>query len=205
VLTAVKRASVGPQLRLVSVRGDWLVGILASEGAAEARAAVAAVADAARSAVPGLQFTAGVSSAYADALRFHDAHREAIAALTGAQRLQAGDCSLYDELGIVRILLGGAGGDADMQRFVDDVAGPLREYDRKHDGALIKTLRVYFDNDCSQRRAAEALFIHPKTLSYRLGQIGELSGLDLQVHADRVRADLALRMLQLTESSVIER
>jgi sugar diacid utilization regulator/putative methionine-R-sulfoxide reductase with GAF domain len=201
VLTAVKRASVAPRLRLVSVRGDWLVGILACEGAAETRSAVTALAEAARSAVPGLVFTAGVSSAYTDALRFHDAHREAIAALTGAQRLRAGDCSLYDELGIVRILLGGAAGDADLQRFVDDVAGPLREYDRKHDGSLVKTLRAYFDNDCSQRRAAEALYIHPKTLSYRLGQISELSGLDLQLHSDRVRADLALRMLQLTEST----
>jgi DNA-binding PucR family transcriptional regulator len=62
----------------------------------------------------------------------------------------------------------------------------------------VQTLRGYFDNDCSQRRAAEALFIHPKTLSYRLTQIAELTGLDLATHADRMRADLALRMLQLT-------
>lgn len=201
VLHAVKKTDAGSRLRLVSIRGDWIVGILAVEGAHDARAAVASVAAAARAAVPGLQLTWGVSGAQSDPLRYHDAHREAIAALTGAQRLQAGECSLYDELGIVRILLGGAGGDADLQRFVDDVTGPLQDYDSRHDGALVRTLRVYFDNDCSQRRAAEALFIHPKTLSYRLGQISELSGLDLQLHADRVRADLALRMLQLTEST----
>lgn len=201
VLNAVKKADVGAQLRLVSIRGDWIVGILAIEGAHETRTAISAIAAAARSAVPGLQLTWGVSGVRQDPLRYHDAHREAIAALTGAKRLQVGDCSLYDELGIVRILLGGAGGDSDLQRFVDDITGPLQEYDSRHDGALVRTLRAYFDNDCSQRRAAEALFIHPKTLSYRLAQIGELSGLDLQLHADRVRADLALRMLQLTEST----
>lgn len=194
-------ADAAARLRLVSIRGDWIVGILAIESSQEARAAVAALSAAARSAVPGLQLTWGVSAARGDPLRYHDAHREAIAALTGARRLRAGECSLYDELGIVRVLLGGSGGDADLQRFISDVAGPLQDYDAKHDGALIRTLRAYFDNDCSQRRAAEALFIHPKTLSYRLGQISELSGLDLQLHADRMRADLALRMLQLTESS----
>lgn len=202
VLHSVKKSEVGSKLRLVSIRGDWIVGILAAEGAQQARDAVSAITAAARGAVPGLQPIWGVSSAHHDPLQYHDAHREAVAALTGAQRMQAGECSLYDELGIVRLLLGGVGVEADLQHFVDDVTGPLREYDIKHDGALVRTLRAFFDNDCSQRRAAEALFIHPKTLSYRLGQISELSGLDLQLHADRVRADLALRMLQLMESTL---
>lgn len=201
VLRAVKTADTASQLRLVSIRGDWIVGILAVEDPQQTRAVVETFSAVARSAVPGLQVTWGVSSTRSDPLHYHDANREAVAALNGARQLHIGDCSLYDELGIVRILLGGAGGDGDLQRFVDDITGPLQEYDSAHDGALVRTLRAYFDNDCSQRRAADALFIHPKTLSYRLAQINDLSGLDLQAHADRVRADLALRMLQLTEST----
>jgi sugar diacid utilization regulator/GAF domain-containing protein len=201
VLSAMKRSERGAQLRLVSIRGDWIVGVLSTESAVEARAAVKELNVAARSAVPGLEITWGVSSTSRDPLNYTAAHKEAVAALTGARRLNTGEVSLYDELGIVRVLLGSAEGGADLQRFVDDVTAPLRDYDLRHDGALIKTLRAFFDNDCSQRRAAESLFIHPKTLSYRLAQIGDLSGLDLSVHSDRVRADLALRMLQLTEST----
>ena len=201
VLRAAKRSPTGPFLRLVTIRGDWIVGILAADSAAEARARVKDLNTAARAAVSGLEITWGVSSVTFDPLAFTGAHREAIAALTGARRLNTGAVSLYDELGIVRILLGSAEGGADLQRFVDDVTAPLREYDQEHDGALVRTLRAFFDNDCSQRRAAEALYIHPKTLSYRLAQIAELSGLDLSSHSDRVRADLALRMLQLTEST----
>lgn len=201
VLRAVRSTDPESRLRLASMRGDWIVGVLAVPDAAAAREAILAMNAAAAAALPGVRLTWGASGVYEDPLAFTDAHREAAAALDGARRLGVGECSLYDELGIVRILLGGTEGGADLQRFVDDVTGPLRDYDARHDGALIKTLRAYFDNDCSQRRAAEALFIHPKTLSYRLGQIADLSGLDLTAHSDRMRADLALRMLLLTEST----
>ena len=103
---------------------------------------------------------------------------------------------LYEELGIARLLLGS--GDApDLQAFVREVTGPLIDYDSRNDGALLRTLRAFFDADCSQRTAAERLFVHHKTLRYRLGRIQQLTGLDLGHHEDRMRADLALRLLQV--------
>ena len=199
VLRAVRRAATGGRVRLLSLRGDWIVAIVSTDGPQDARETMTALHQAARSAIPGLKVTWGASAAYTDLLLLPTAYREAVMALDGARRMRPGQFSLYDELGIVRILLGGGDSNPDLQRFVDDITGPLREYDRKHDGALIQTLRAFFDNDCSQRRAADALFIHPKTLSYRLSQISDLSGLDLSTHADRMHADLALRMLQLSE------
>lgn len=199
VLRAVRRAASGGRVRLLSMRGDWIVAIVSTAGPQDARETMTALHQAARTAIPGLKITWGASAPYTDLLLLPTAYREAVTALDGARRMRPGQFSLYDELGIVRILLGGGDSNPDLQRFVDDITGPLREYDRKHDGALIQTLRAFFDNDCSQRRAADALFIHPKTLSYRLSQISDLSGLDLTTHADRMHADLALRMLQLSE------
>jgi sugar diacid utilization regulator/putative methionine-R-sulfoxide reductase with GAF domain len=198
VLRAVRKSAAASRIRLLSMRGDWIVGVVAGGGLADARETATAILQAAREAVAGVSITWGVSAAHDDPLDLADAYREAVVARDGARRMRPGKFSLYDELGIVRLLLGGGDAGPDLQRFVDDITGPLREYDLKHDGALVQTLRGYFDNDCSQRRAAEALFIHPKTLSYRLTQIAELTGLDLATHADRMRADLALRMLQLT-------
>ena len=94
-------------------------------------------------------------------------------------------------------MLLGSGDAPDLQAFVREVTGPLIEYDSKNDGALLRTLRAFFDADCSQRTAAERLFVHHKTLRYRLGRIQQLTGLDLGHHEDRMRADLALRLLQV--------
>ncbi len=63
---------------------------------------------------------------------------------------------------------------------------------------LLATLLAFFRAECSQRAAAEQLFIHHKTLRHRLKQIRTLTGLDLSKHPDRVRADLALPLLEVT-------
>jgi DNA-binding PucR family transcriptional regulator len=125
---------------------------------------------------------------------------EAETALAAARRLGGRNALLYEELGIVRLLLG-SGNDPDLQTFIEEVTGPLIAYDRDNDGALIRTLRAFFDADCSQRVAAERLFVHHKTLRYRLERIRQLTGLDLSRHEDRMRADFALRLLQVNQTS----
>jgi sugar diacid utilization regulator/putative methionine-R-sulfoxide reductase with GAF domain len=148
-----------------------------------------------------LRSTWGVSRAHGDVVNLPSALNEAKTALAAARRLGGGSVFLYEELGIVRLLLG-SGDDPDMQAFVDEITGPLLAYDRENNGALIRTLRGFFDADCSQRVAAERLFIHYKTLRYRLEQIKQLTGLDLARHEDRMRADFALRLLQVTQPSM---
>ncbi|MCU1479367.1 MAG: putative transcriptional regulator, PucR family [Subtercola sp.] len=201
VMRALKGCSSGPALTLVSLRGDWIVAVVDVESRSNAREVMSALTTAARESLPGIQMYWGMSSPYDKPLEYPSAFREAQTALSGARRLRIGAFSLYDELGIVRLLLGPAGESPDLQRFVDDVTAPLAEYDLQHNGSLIATLRAFFDSDCSQKRAAEMLFVHPKTLRYRLDQISQLSDLDLAVHADRMRADLALRLLEVSESN----
>lgn len=150
-----------------------------------------------------LRSTWGVSRAHGDVVNLPSALNEAKTALAAARRLGGGNVFFYEELGIVRLLLG-SGDDPDMQTFVDELTGPLIAYDRENNGALIRTLRAFFDADCSQRLASERLFIHYKTLRYRLEQIKQLTGLDLARHEDRMRADFALRLLQVTQPSMAE-
>jgi PucR C-terminal helix-turn-helix domain len=52
-------------------------------------------------------------------------------------------------------------------------AAPLTE---SGNGGLMETLRVYLDSDLDVTRAAEALYVHPNTVRYRLRRIGELTG-----------------------------
>ena len=75
----------------------------------------------------------------------------------------------------------------------------LIEHDRTHDAVLTTTLRAYFDSDCSQQVAAKRLYVHHKTLRYRLDRIEALTSLDLRRHDDRLRADLALKIHEVME------
>lgn len=189
-------AEDGRGLPLTGLRGDLLVAVAANISSAEVRDLVRAGGSAVRTERPGLRLTWGVSRAHPDVVELPSALNEARTALSAARRLGGENVFLYEELGIVRLLLG-SGDDPDLQTFIEDVTGPLVEYDRRNEGSLVRTLRAFFDADCSQRLAAERLFIHHKTLRYRLERIKKLTGLDLNRHEDRMRADFALRLMQV--------
>lgn len=195
VLRAV-RGPDGAGLTLSGLRGDTVVAVVADLDPAAAKATATGLVSGIRAVHPELRTSWGASRSYDDVLELPAAFTEAKTALSAAQRLGGGSVFLYEELGVVRLLLG-SGSDPDLQTFITDVTGPLVAYDRDNDGSLVRTLRAYFDADCSQRVAAENLFIHHKTMRYRLERIKELTGLDLGRHDDRMRADIALRLLQL--------
>ncbi|MEU6698582.1 helix-turn-helix domain-containing protein [Pseudonocardia sp. NPDC046786] len=193
------RTLQGRGLALASLRGDLLVAIAADLDRSGAKDLVNAFAAAIHEEVPELQLTWGISREHAEVVDLPSALNEARTALSAAKRFGGRNVFLYEELGIVRLLLG-SGDDPDLQTFVDEVTGPLLDYDRDNDGSLVRTLRAFFDADCSQKLAADRLFVHHKTLRYRLERIRQLTGLDLGRHEDRMRADFALRLLQVTRA-----
>jgi sugar diacid utilization regulator/putative methionine-R-sulfoxide reductase with GAF domain len=196
VVRALRRCDTHRSMLLASMRGDSISTIAVNLDRAVAREVVTELTRSARQAEPDLQVAWGISQVHTDPETLPRAFDEAKTALAAAHRFGGDGIYLYEELGIARLLLGS--GDApDLQAFVREVTGPLIEYDSKNDGALLRTLRAFFDADCSQRTAAERLFVHHKTLRYRLGRIQQLTGLDLGHHEDRMRADLALRLLQV--------
>jgi len=71
----------------------------------------------------------------------------------------------------------------------------LMEYDAQSEGGLVETLEVWLDALGDVKAAANALFIHPNTLRYRLRRIAEVSGLDLDDPEQRFAAMLQLRIL----------
>jgi sugar diacid utilization regulator/putative methionine-R-sulfoxide reductase with GAF domain len=188
-------------LSLVSLRGDLVVAVAPDIDRAQIKDLLGGLTARVREEIAELRVTWGVSRPHGDAMELPGAMNEARTALSAAHRLGGQNVFLYEELGIVRLLLG-SGDDPDLQAFIDDVTGPLVAYDRENDGSLVRTLRGFFDADCSQRLAAERLFIHHKTLRYRLERIKQLTGLDLARHEDRMRADFALRLLQINGANV---
>jgi sugar diacid utilization regulator/putative methionine-R-sulfoxide reductase with GAF domain len=147
---------------------------------------------------PEISVRWGVSATRSDPDELGSAHAEARGALHVARRIRGHTATVFDELGLLRFLVGPSDG-TDLDRFVNEVIGPLIVADRARNGDLLVTLRGYLEANCSQADAAQRLFVHHKTMRYRLERIKQLTGLDLHLHEDRVRADLALRIHELAD------
>lgn len=72
--------------------------------------------------------------------------------------------------------------------------------DREHETEYIATLKAYLDNNCKIGEAADTLFIHRSTLSYRLEQIQKISNIDLTNPEDRLIIGLYIRLASRYEN-----
>ncbi|MBI3968420.1 MAG: helix-turn-helix domain-containing protein [Chloroflexi bacterium] len=102
----------------------------------------------------------------------------------------------FDQLGVYRIIAR-VGDRGHLTQFADDVLGALIEYDAQHHSELVKTLGAFLGHNCNLRPAAQALFVHPHTLRYRLDRIQQIAGLDLDDAEQRLQAQIALKILAL--------
>lgn len=81
-----------------------------------------------------------------------------------------------------------AGDDLARWEAIDDLYRPLAE----SRGELVETLVAYFANGAGIEATARTLFVHANTVRYRLGQIGDLTGLTPSVPRDALTLQLAL-------------
>jgi purine catabolism regulator len=73
----------------------------------------------------------------------------------------------------------------------------LIEYDQKHNQQLLETLHVYLVHNLNGLKASQALYIHRHTLKYRLQQIEEKTGCNLEDAHQRWQLQLALMAIRL--------
>ena len=178
---------------LVAVRGNELAAIIPFTLLPKIRRIVDDIAAIVDEFIPEAEPVWGVSGICDRPLSLDRASREASTALRAAERLKAGTVASYDELGVVRLFVASQGDDS-IREFVRQMLGDVIEYDERKEGQLLETLRIYFESNCSQQDAADKLFVHHKTVRYRLTRIEQLSGLDLSKHEDRINLDLALKV-----------
>jgi purine catabolism regulator len=82
---------------------------------------------------------------------------------------------------------------AALRELVERVLGPVLAYDSARGTELVRSLRVWLEQDRRTERAARSLRVHKHTLTYRLGRVQELTGKDLSRMEDVVNLWLALR------------
>ncbi|MBV8601440.1 MAG: helix-turn-helix domain-containing protein [Candidatus Eremiobacteraeota bacterium] len=100
----------------------------------------------------------------------------------------------HDDLGVYPLLLRGGVTREELQRFAERVLEPLRAYDEKHQTELVRTLRLFFDVGQNIKVAAAELNVHRHTIFYRLRQIGDIGGFDLDSPHDQLTLRTAIAL-----------
>jgi len=168
--------------------------------AANARTAATLIARAATKVHFGAKIVGGVGRV-ADAIAAYRTVDEARESMFIARRLFGGSRIMpYDDLGVYPLLLRGGATQTELRTFSDRILAPLRAYDEKHQTELIRTLRLYFDVGQNVKTAAAELSVHRHTVFYRLRQIAEISGHDLDSAHDQLTLRTAMAIDALNSS-----
>jgi sugar diacid utilization regulator len=145
-----------------------------------------------------LVVSVGLSTPANDIMAFAKAFQEAEMSINYLNKTgKQGQIMFYQDMGIYKLLINFDTGIT--QEFVKDLLGGLLTVEEDKKIELLKTLEVYLDNECNMKNSATILHIHPNTLRYRIGQIEQLTDLNLISSNDRANAHLAIRLMNLVD------
>jgi purine catabolism regulator len=86
-----------------------------------------------------------------------------------------------------------------INEIVPENLKKLKIYDKENNSDLIKTLSVYLDCNCNAKKASEKMFIHYKTMLYRLDKIIKDFSIDLENSNSRLQIELGLQVINILD------
>ena len=114
----------------------------------------------------------------------------------GHKILGTNSITIFDELGIYKLLCGYEDREA-LRRFVHPSLLVLRDYDKDKNNELLNTLEKYLSCNLNAVKTAEELYVHYKTVLYRLNRIRELTKLDIDDRANMLEMEIGLKILRI--------
>ena len=130
-----------------------------------------------------IDFQIGIGKSVKGYQRLKESYHEASRAIKYIDiiRLVTGDKNKsvvhYSNLGFFQIF-GEIDDVTELERYIPETLKKLYLYDDEHKGELITTLQMYLRNKQSTRKTADAMFVHYRTISYRLEKIKQISGIN---------------------------
>ena len=128
-------------------------------------------------------FQIGIGKSVEGYQRLKESYHEASRAIKYIDiiRLVTGDKNKsvvhYSNLGFFQIF-GKIDDMMELERYIPETLKKLYLYDDEHKGELITTLQMYLRNNQSIKKTAGAMFVHYRTISYRLEKIKQISGIN---------------------------
>lgn len=105
----------------------------------------------------------------------------------------------FNHMGIYK-LLAQINNDQQLLDFIPKGLLKLQAYDIHSNIDLLKTLESYLANGGNARKTSEDLFVHYKTLQYRLDRIENIANLDLENGETRLEYHLGLKILNMLQA-----
>lgn len=105
----------------------------------------------------------------------------------------------FNHMGIYK-LLAQINDDQQLLDFIPKGLLDLQSYDIHSNIDLLKTLESYLANGGNARKTSEDLFVHYKTLQYRLDRIENIAKLDLEDGEARLEYHLGLKILNMLKA-----
>lgn len=107
-----------------------------------------------------------------------------------------GSVVTFEELGIYKLLCRYEDRET-LRKFVHPALWLLKEYDKDKNNELIDTLEKYLECNLNAVKTAEELFVHYKTVLYRLNRIKELTNLDIENRMNMLEIEVGLKILRI--------
>ena len=142
---------------------------------------------------------AGIGSVAHGILEAVDSYKNAMNALTYSKMMARSeeDVTVVYEDSIILKLMSSVGSREALEDIIPQSLKTLKEYDEIHQTDLLATLNAYFDCNCNARLAASTMFIHHKTMLYRLNKMAELCKINLADSDERMHLALGIKILKL--------
>lgn len=99
----------------------------------------------------------------------------------------------YNDLGIYKLLRDFPNREL-LENYIPNSIKVLKEHDRAKKSELLKTLEVYLENNQKIISTAQELFVHKKTVSYRIEQIKNIANIDFNNSNEIMEIQIALKI-----------
>jgi DNA-binding PucR family transcriptional regulator len=151
----------------------------------------------------GVEVAFGIGRVKHGLLNVHKSLQEAEKCLKFIQRINWENSIVsYTDLGIQRFILQNP--EDEVIDFINEVLGPLIDYENSRKGELLKTLCVYLEGNQNVKRTADALHVHINTLNYRLKRIEEILSVNLTDSKQLLNIHLAVSMFKYVKKHPID-
>lgn len=141
----------------------------------------------------------GIGGKALDVSQIGESYKQAKDALVFGTRISGEDStSVYEDLGVYKLLCSFQDRDI-LTEFIPESLKTLKEYDRDKNNELIDTFAMYLKCNLNAVKTAEELFVHYKTVLYRLNRIKEITNLDIEDRDKMLEVEVGLKILKIIE------
>lgn len=149
--------------------------------------------------VKDIDVQVGIGHAVSDILEIPKSYREAHDALELGRTLNGLESiTAFSELGIFRLLRHIEDSSA-LNQFIPDSLRELLEYQQANHLDLLETLITFLECNQNATQTAKLLFVHYKTVVYRLERIKEITGMDFEDSEEMLSVRVGLKIYELIQ------